>query len=133
MKSIEHIAKTLHGRSQPLSSMATVEASLEAISTTDNNSLEDGQKLEDHVHPEGGKTKDMIDETEPSVSEGDMNQRDADCEEKSCSNRPNEKLNLSKSDESVDSKMKTAATNTVIDSGSRKLRYYGMGTGTFLN
>ena len=126
MKSIEHIAKTLHERSQPLSSMATVEASLEAISTTDNNSLED-------VHPERGKTKDVMDETEPRVSEGDTNQRDTDCEEKSCSDRPNEKLNLSKSDESVDSKMKTAATNTAIDSGSRKLRYYGTGAGTFLN
>lgn len=127
LRSIEHIAKSLHGRRQPgsPSSMATVEANLEAISTTDNSSiLEDGQKLNECVHPEGV--------AEPTkASKDDTSQKDSDSEEKSCTSRPNEKLSSSKSD-TVDSKMKAAATGVVTESGSKKLRYYGAGVGTFL-
>ena len=107
--------------------MATVEASLEAISITDNNILEDDQKINDCVLSESA--------TEPAkVSKDDTNQKDSDCEEeKSCTSRPNEKLSSSKGEAvTVDSKMKAAASSITVDGGSKKLRYYGSGVGTFL-
>ena len=95
-----------------------MEASLEAIRLTGSSSLEDGKKLKDSE-----STK---------MTEDDTNQKDSTCEDKSCISGPNDKLNNSSERETVDSKMKAAATGIAIDSGSKKFRYYGAGVGTFL-
>lgn len=127
LKSIEHIAKSLHESRQPessLLSLATVEESLEAVSLTGStcNSLEEeGQKLKD---------------SEPmKMTEDDKSRKDTVCKDTSFTSGPKEKLKSSDfKSETVDSKIKSkaAATDIVTDSGSKKFRYHGAGEGSFL-
>ena len=124
LKSIEHIAKSLHERSQPgrgssISSMATVEASLEAIGLTDSNSLEESENCKD---------------SEPAkMAEDETSWRDTACKDEPSNSGPIiDKLKSSQS-ETVDSKLKpAAATIAAIDGGTMVFKYYGAGVGTFL-
>jgi hypothetical protein len=124
LRSIEHIAKSLHERSHPagssLSSLATVEESLQAVSSTGSNSLED-------------ESQNFIKDSEPKkLTEDDTSRKDTACKDGSCTSGPNEKLESSDSkSETVDSKTKAAATGVAIDSGSKKFRFYGAGEGSF--
>ena len=127
LRSIEHITKTLHKKSHPsespLSSLATVEESLQAVSLAGpgSNSPEESQKFKD-----SDPTK---------LTEDDVSQKDTACEDESCTSRSNEKLKSSNSkNETVDleTKAASAATGVAIDSRSKTLRYYGAGVGSFL-
>ncbi len=122
LSSIEHIAKSLHERSHPagssLFSLAAVEESLQAVSSTGSNSLEEeSQKLKD---------------SEPiKLTEDDTSRKDTACEDGSFTSA-NEKLESSDpKNETVNSKTKAVATGVAIDSGCKKFRYYGAGVGSF--
>ena len=125
LKSIEHIAKSLHEQSQPgrglsLSSMATVEASLEAIGLTGSNSLEESKNCKDSE-----TTK---------MTEDETSWRDTACKDEPSNSGPIiEKLKSSQSETvATDSKLKPAATIAAIDGRTTEFKYYGVGVGSFL-